>query len=767
MNAVFLNQEQTIKSYLEMKHILFFLVLIINWSAFGQKMNLQGTINSYIDSKTTSPLFGAEVFLKNAKSGDVTDEKGSFSIKTEAELPDTLIIRASGYYSDTIVINEWEGNNFRITLYPEYVTDEVIIKAKRDNASILRLDPRNVENLSQGELRKAACCNLSESFETNATVDVSLADGVSGSKRIQMMGLSGRYTQLQFENIPFMHNLDQAFGLSSIPGTWIQSIQITKGAGTVTNGYESMAGLINLEYLKPDNIERLFVNGYGSIQGRGELNVHGGKQLNDKWSTAWFVHGASVFQENDRNKDGFRDVPLGDVFIAMNRWKYATELFRGQIGVKASFTDQQGGQIGYERYANQSQTSLYGVGIRNLNVEAFGKTGFLFEKDIFSSIGVVYYAKYNELNTVFGNRTLNAVERRGYLNAMHETILGNTNHKLKSGLSFVYDDLDQTMNDKLPTDTTTRNFDRTEIVPGAFSEYTYTGTRSIVVVGARVDYHNLYEWQFTPRANYKLSLTEKMDLRLTAGRGFRVSNYVTDNLSLMATNLPWYVDNDIQPEVSWNFGGSWMWDFKLFDRKATWTADFYHTLFENQLVVDRDESSDYIRMRNLDGSSFSNVFQTDLKFEPIERFEIKAAYKFLDVRATTGGKLMTVLMVPKHRGFINFAYETRNQRWSYDLTLSVFGAQRLAKVKRPDGTFTEDNRSEVVPMLSGQITHRFKHFEVYLGGENMLDYRLKDPIIDAANPFGERFDATRVYASIYGVNIYAGFRFSLESKNKK
>lgn len=745
-----------------MKNILVFIALLLGGTAIGQKLSIQGTIESYIDGKTTDPLFGAEVFLKNAKEGDITDEKGKFSIKADVVLPDTLIIRASGYYSDTAIINDKESVNLKITLYPEFVTEEVVIKAKRDNSSVLRLDPRNVENLTQGELRKAACCNLSESFETNATVDVGLADGVSGSKRIQMMGLNGRYTQLQFENIPFMHNLDQAFGLASVPGTWIQSIQITKGAGTVTNGYESMAGLINLEYMKPDNMERLFVNGYGSIQGRAELNLHGSKKLGDKWSTAYFVHGASLKAENDRNNDGFRDMPMGDNLIAMNRWKYATELFRGQIGVKLGYTDQQGGQVGFDRYANQSKQALYGVGIRNTNVELFGKTGFLFEEDVFSSIGVVYYAKYNQLNTVFGNRSLDAVERRGYINGMYETILGNTNHKLKSGLSLVYDDLEQEMIDKLPNDTSFRTYNRTEIVPGVFSEYTYTGSRSVVVVGARADYHNLYDWQFTPRANYKFDLTEHMDLRLTAGRGFRVSNYVTDNLSLMATNLPWVVDNDIQPEVSWNFGGSWMWDFKLFKRKATWTADFYHTLFENQLVVDRDESVDYIRMGNLDGSSYSNVFQTDIKFEPFDRFEVKAAYKWLDVKATTGGELKSVLMVPTHRGFVNFAYESRNSRWKYDLTLSVFGAQRLAKVMRPDGSFTQDNRSEVVPMMSGQITHAFKHFEVYLGGENLLDYRLDNPIIDSENPFGERFDATRVYSSIFGVNVYAGFRFSLD-----
>ncbi len=748
-----------------MKYKLIFIGLMLSGIVLGQKtIHISGNVRSYVDGKTTSPIFGATVFLKNAKDGGTTDDKGDFKIASKAQLPDTLIVRASGYYSDTVVLNEPDGNSFRITLYPKFISEEVVIRAKRENSSILRLDPRNVEQLNSGELRKAACCSLSESFETNATVDVSLADGVSGSKRIQMMGLDGRYTQLQFENIPFMHNLDQPFGLASIPGTWIQSIQITKGSGTVTNGYESMAGLINLEYWKPDNIERLFVNGFGSIQGRGELNVHGGTSVGKRGGMSWFVHGASVLAENDRNKDGFRDMPIGENFAAMNRWHYHGDQFEGQIGVRASYSDKQGGQIGYDRYTNQSKQNLYGVGIRSLNVEAFGKTGFMFQNDMMSSLGVIYYAKYNELNTAFGHRYLDGKERRGYINGLYETMLGNSNHKLKSGLSLVYDDVNQVMVDRLPMDTSMRTLNRTEIVPGVFSEYTFTGHRSIVVLGARADYHNIYGWEFTPRANYKLNITEDMSVRLTAGRGFRVTNYMTDNLSLMATNLPWKVEQNIQPEISWNFGGSWLWNFKLFNHKATWGIDYYHTLFTDQLIVDRDESSDYIHIKNLDGRSFSNAVQTDFKFEPFDRFAVKMAYKFLDVRSTMGGALETVMMVPQHRGFVNFAYETRNRRWSYDLTFSVFGKQRLAKLQRPDGTFTEDNWSEPYPMLSGQITYRFKKFEIYVGGENLTDYRLDNPIIGVENPFGERFDATRIYAPIYGINVYAGFRISLDKK---
>ncbi len=747
-----------------MKYCLMLFVLFFSLGLFAQQV-IEGKVKTYLDQNKSEPLMGAEVFLRQARIGDVTDAKGVFKIEGDFVDDDTLIFRATGHYSDTLYLEEYsDGAKVELILFPEQIAQEVVIKAKRANSNILKLSPRNVESLNSGELRKAACCNLSESFETNATVDVSLSDGVSGSKRIQMMGLNGRYTQLQFENIPFMQNVDQAFGLAGIPGTWIQSIQITKGTGTVANGYESMAGLINIEYLKPENIERLYVNAYGNIQGKADLNLHGGKSFNDKWSSAWFLHYDHQLMENDRNNDGFRDMPIGNHFVGMNRWKYKAPLFRAQFGVKASYSDKMGGQIGFDRYT--ADQGLYGVGIRNTTVEAFGKTGLLFEEDEFSSLGIVYYAKYAALDAVFGKRKLDASEQRGYANLMYETILGNTNHKLKTGASFVYDELEQTMSDVLPTDTSNRMLNRTELVPGVYAEYTYSGVLSTLVLGWRSDFHNVYGFQHSPRANYKFAITEDMDIRFTGGRGFRVSNYVVDNLSLMATNTPWRLGEEIQPEVSWNFGGSYYLEFQAFGRKASFNADFYHTVFENQLVADRDESTAYIVMRNLEGESFSNAFQVDLKMEVLPRFQVKAAYKFLDVRTTMGGRLEEKLMVPRQRGFINLSYESRNTRWDYDATFSAFGARRLATVELPGGDVSTNNRTPVVPMLSGQITHKFRKFEVYAGGENLLDYRLAHPIINVENPFEKTFDATRVYAPIIGVNIYAGIRIPIEHKDK-
>jgi len=666
-----------------------------------------------------------------------------------------------GYYSDTIPVSKNEKQLYlEVVLYPDHLLEEFVFVQKRENSTILRLDPRNVENLSSGELRKAACCNLSESFETNATVDVNMTDGISGAKQIAMMGLSGVYTQIQMENIPIIQNLNMAHGMSSIPGTWIESIQITKGTGTVVNGYESMVGLINLEYHKPDAIEKLFVNVYGNIRGRAEVNLHGGLKLSDKWSTAWFLHGATMQGDIDRNNDGFRDIMMGDDLVFLNRWKYESTRFSGQFSVKGNLSEKYGGQTGFQRGDN---SGYYGVYNENRNIEISGKTGFNLKKPT-TSIGIIYYAKYYDIIAQYGNRELNANQKRGYINAVYDGFLGSTLHRIKGGVILVYDDLTQQVKSDLPSGYSELDLVRTEVVPGAFAEYTYTGLRSTLVTGVRQDYHNMFGWQFTPRLNYKYVLTENIDLRGTAGRGFRVSNYAIDNIGLMATNRPWLVDANIQPEVSWNFGVSLLYELKMFGEKALFTVDYFHTFFENQLIADRDEDPTQVMFSNLQGQSFSNVIQVEFRFSPMKNVEVKSAYKYLDVRATMGGELMSLMMVPTHRGFVNIAYTTRDKRWEYDLTASVFGTQRLATVELSQGVLSENNRSEVFPMLSAQITHVYKQFDFYIGGENLLDFRLEDPIIDTQNPFGERFDATRVWAPILGINIYGGVRFTIKNK---
>lgn len=584
----------------------------------------------------TTALYGAKIKLLNSKIGVFSGEDGTFELTLPKDLPDTMVISAMGFSSDTIIVDKNDRFiSLKVTLYSDQLLKEVIVEHKRAGHSISRLKTLHVEEINENELRKAACCNLSESFETNASVDVNITDAVSGAKKIQMMGLDGVYTQIQLENIPYLRGLESSYGLNSMPGTWIESIQITKGTGNVVNGYESMAGLVNLELKKPTEMERLFVNAYGSIFGRAELNLNAGHSLNEKWSTGWFAHASGMFGEMDNNNDGFRDVPKGNNLAFLNRWNFQGKKMEAQFGFNTYLDVKNGGQMGYERGNNLGK---YGVQLDSKHLGAFAKTGFFLKKP-HTSLGIVYNAKYQTVDALFGIRQFKGEEKRGYINAIYDGYFGTTDHKIKVGMSAVYVDMQQAV------DTLENN--RIEIVPGAFAEYTFTGMRLTTVIGARGDYHNLYGFQFSPRVHSKYTLTEKTDLRFTAGKGWRVPNYMIDNISLLATSSPWLAPSEIKPEISWNIGGSLVQEFKLFKQKASISFDFYHTYFENQLIVDREGYQTVFN--NQKGQSYSNSFQTELSFNILKNWDMRIAYKFLDVIAKYGGTSQQQVMIPRHR----------------------------------------------------------------------------------------------------------------------
>ena len=713
------------------------------------------------DGSQKKPIYGAKIKLLQAKLGTVSREDGTFELVLPKELPDTLVISAFGYNPDTLIVSKKDRfTALNILLYSDRLLPEILIEYRKNGHSISRLKTLHVEELTAIELRKAACCNLSESFETNASVDVNITDAVSGAKKIQMMGLDGVYTQIQMENIPYLRGLESAFGLSSLSGTWIESIQITKGTGNVVNGYESMAGLVNLELKKPDEMEKIYLNVYQNIFGRSEFNFNKGIILNPKWSTGFLGHVSSTYGNIDRNKDAFRDLPTGDNTAFMNRWAYKGKKMEAQFGINFYRDRKVGGQTSFFRNEeNQVDTINYGVLINSKHIDIYGKTGF-FGKRPMQSLGIVYNIKHQEIDGFFGLKNFSGLEKRGYINVIYDDIIGTSDHKIKVGTSFVAIDISQ------KADTLSQK--RMELVPGIFAEYTYTGRRLTGVFGSRYDYHSIFREQFSPRVHLKYLLSEMTDLRFTAGKGWRVPSFIIDNISLLASSKQWIAPTETKPEISWNIGGSLIHEMKILERKATISFDFYHTRFENQLIVDRDDAINAIVFSNLKNSSFSNSFQTEFSFSLIKNLDIRLAYKFLDVQAKYGNEMRQQVMIPRQRGFVNIAYITRNKRWEYDFTCSVFSPSRLP-IQRDfsnDTLLISDMKSPIYAMINAQITHIYKKFDFYLGGENLTNSTQKNPIIDAANPFGSKFDATNIYMPITGINIYVGIRYAI-AKNKK
>ena len=725
-----------------MKITLFIAALFWSALAFGQ---IRGVVQG-ADSVQTKQLKNVKITLLGAGTTVFSNEDGTFEILLGKQNPDTLLFVAKGYRPDRLVVTR--SDRFlalNVVLISGQLVQDIVVNGQKQPHGISKMKTLHVEELTSAEFRKAACCNLSESFETNATIDVSMSDAISGAKKIQMLGLDAVYTQLQFENIPFLRGLESAHGMSVIPGTWLESIQITKGTGSVVNGYESMAGLVNFEFKKPQEMPRLGINAYQNRFGRTELNLQGGQQLNERWHMGLFASGATIYGNIDHNQDGFRDQALSNTFNLLQRFSYQGPRMEAQLGVQAYSDNKFGGQTTYTRV----QPIGYGMELASEHLSLFSKTGF-FGKKPAQSLGIIAQLKFQNMSGLYGLRTFMGTERRAYLNAIYDDIIVSADHKIKAGASFQYLSLSQWAGQ--PFGTQVVGSERIEWVPGVFAEYAYSGNRLSAVVGARFDQHNLAGAQFSPRAHLKYAISPQLDLRLTGGRAWRLPNFVADNLSLFASSKTWIADQALLPEISWNVGASLVQGFSFKKRKGSLSLDAYHTRFSQQLVADRDTLSGAVVFKNLQNNSLATVIQAEFSYAVLKGLDLRLAYKFQDVRALFDGTLQTQVLLPRQRLFANMAYQTRNKRWNYDLTYSRYSAVRL-----PQG-----GQGSPWGLLNAQVTRNWKALELYAGGENLLNVMQHHPIVGVQDPFGENFDATEIWSPIMGWNVYLGLRYTIK-----
>ncbi|SEI67012.1 Outer membrane receptor proteins, mostly Fe transport [Dyadobacter sp. SG02] len=737
------------------KYLLGGLLLLISSCIYAQRIT--GSVNEQEpQTKNLKPITGANVYWAGTTNATATDENGRFSIPRSAQSA-LLVVSFVGFRNDTIKIGQ--ESDLQVVLQSDQTLDEVTIRA--GNTSIDRLSPHQTEIITTRALAKAACCNLSESFETNASVSVSYSDAVTGSKQIQMLGLNGTYIQTNVENIPSIRGLASTFGLNFVPGTWVQSIDVGKGAGSVVNGYESMTGQINVELQKPDTQEKLYLNTYVNNFGRGEVNLNLAHQLNKKWSTGLLTHGSTLRNRIDKNGDGFLDLPLYTQYNAINRWKYQGDKLMAQFGVKALYEDRLGGQKSFER-GMKGTTQAYGFGAKVNRYEFFSKIARLFPEQPYKGLGLILNASIHDSKSYFGLNNYDGTQKTLYGNLIYQSIIGNTNHSYKTGISYMLDNYDEVYKDI--------RLKRNESVPGAFFEYTYNYLdKFVMVAGGRVDFHNLYGTQWTPRLHLKYSLTDQTTLRASVGRGFRVANPLAEYYGNLVSSRDVVFREAIRPEVSWNYGASVTQEFKIGEMSGNFIMDFYRTNFDNQLVADMEDPR-YIRFYNLEGRAYANSFQAEANLTPVKRLELKLAYRLFDVKQTIRNvydenTLQPRMMVSRDRVLFNAGYALPYDKWKFDATVQWNGKKRLPYMGHvPDHHVPTDLASTWAPSFynfNAQITRTFPKWDVYLGGENLANFRQKDPIMGANEPFGQHFDAGMAWGPVVGRMIYAGMRYKI------
>lgn len=725
-----------------------------------QQYTLTGVVLEEDAKGRFNPIPFATVSNLHSQESGVTDSSGVFTIQTE--IPAQLLISYVGLEPDTIPITNSHDLTIILKNAESGKLKEVVIMAKNERTRVSAFSTVNTLRLGAEELSKAACCNLSESFETSPSVDVSYSDAVTGFKQIQLLGLSGNYTQLLTENIPEIKGLSGSYGLTFIPGPWIESINLTKGIGSVANGYESIAGQINVEEKKPDDSEKLYLNMYANNMGRLEANINTAHKLNDRWSTALLTHMNGVTMKNDFNKDGFLDMPLGRQFNLINRWKYVHHNgWVGQLAIKYLNDDRTGGQTDYDKQKDRLTTNRYGLGLKAEQYTISGKLGYVFPRYKYKSIGLMVSASQYNNNAYYGLTQYNGKQKSLYGNLIYQSIIGNTNHKYRTGLSF--------SNEHYREDFNLRHFSRNEIVPGAFFEYTFTYPEKFTAIaGIRVDQHNLYGTVTTPRIHLKYDIAPQTNLRFSAGSGFRVANILAENAGVFVSNRQLEILNPsntygfgLNPEKAWNYGINFIHNFTLNGRKGSFALDLYRTTFTSQTVADLDASPQSILFYNLNGKSYSNSFQSELNYEPFKKFDVRLAYRWLDVKTTYQDNLLEKPFTARHRAFVNLAYETAD-KWKFDYTVQWISRKRIPSTAVNPGEHRMENYSPSFVQMAAQVTKVFSPvFELYAGGENLTGFIQRYAIIDAQNPFGPYFDGSMTWGPVLGRMIYVGTRIKI------
>lgn len=743
-----------------MKKIILIFTSLLLTASMAYSQAIPGVVyskNAQSDAK--EPLAFAYVYWLETGNYLETDEKGKFTFTLTGNRNATLVATSIGYKNDTIVADK-TTTSLEFVLLGLNELEKAVITAKQEGNYLSKMTPIRTEVITAAGLCKMACCNLAESFENSASVTVGYSDAITGAKQIRLLGLSGIYTQMLDENRPVMRGLASPFGLSYIPGQWLESIQIAKGPSSVINGSEAITGQINLEHRKPTTEQPLFVNLFLSNMLRTEANVVSSLQLNPKWYTVLFGHFSTDPKSHDANKDGFRDEPQTMQFNFGNRWLYAPENgIQLRFGFRALTDDRVGGEMDFTKDIERSIYQPWGSNIKNKGVNGFVKLGIPLNFDNSQNIALVADYTYHQIDSYFGLKDYNGKQNSVFANLMYQNI-PNDSHRMTFGASATIDNFSEKLNDWSPSMNPAYGFkdlSRKENSVGVFAEYTYTlGEKFTGVADLRLDYNNLHGWLFAPRANIKYAFTDNLVVRASAGKGYRSPNVIVDNMGMLSTSREIYIEDNLDMEEAWTYGGNITAYLNIgYEGNSYLSFDYFRNDFNKQLIVDQERDLSRFWLYNLDGRSFTNTYQADFSVYPFKGFNVIATFRYTDAKVSMHGKgLVERPMSSKYKGVLNLQYATRMNIWTFDFTAQINGPTKL-----PD--FMPDEYSPAYPMLYAQVTRKLKSVDIYAGVENITNYKQPNPIISADNPFGPDFNSTVIWGPLMSRKFYIGMRLTI------
>ena len=623
--------------------------------------------------------------------------------------------------------------------------DEVSIGARRSEGVTRMGGAVNGQQLGQDELFRAACCNLGESFVSNPSVDVNYSDAAVGARQIKLLGLSGQYVQMLVEGLPLTGGAVQPYTLDYVPGAWMRSIAVSKGTSSVKQGYQSITGQIDVEYLKPDEEQGLLLNLYGDSRLRSEANMVANVHLGKYLSTELVGHWEHDFMHHDADGDGWHDFPNVSQLHMQNRWKYRRGRYVMHAGVGYLANERLGGQTG-------DDTGRFAAEVSVRRLEAYMKHALLLDKEHNTNVALTATAGTYDMQTLFGHRSNPFGQRNMTSQLMLEHDFTDA-HSVSTGLSVNAERYE--MGDGW-----------SEVTPGAYAQYTFKPDyRFTLMAGLRADrfYSSAAEthWFVTPRLHAKWVAADWVTLRASAGKGYRSVHALAENNNLMASGRTLDIPLFLVPEEAWNSGVSAVFYIPAGGNSVTVNAEYYFTDFLHQAVIDYDSDPLALSVYDLTGRSFSHTVQVDASYPLADELEATVAFRYNKVMCTYGNQLLEKPLQSRYKGLVTFAWKPMMGLWQVDVTLQLNGPGRMpTPYTLADGTLSWEREFPAYPQLNMQVTREFRHLSIYVGGENLTNYRQPHPVVGADNPWANTFEPTMIWGPVHGIMAYAGVRMN-------
>jgi outer membrane receptor for ferrienterochelin and colicins len=729
----------------------------------AQAQVLRGSITS-----GGNPVGYASIGIEGTTQGVLADENGNYELKNVTLGSHKIRCTAIGYYMASkkiTIIGGTQVLHFEMQVNENALSDVVVSGTMKEVSR--QNSPVPVEIYTPKFFLKNPTPNMFEALQMVNGVQPTLNCNVCNTGDIHINGMEGPYTMVMIDGMPIVSALSGVYGLSGIPNSIIERIEIVKGPASTLYGSEAVAGLINVITKKPARAPQLSVDVFGTSY--KEYNLDAAVRLKAGRATSLFSTNVFWFDTKwDVNDDHFTDITLQKRISLFNKWDFTRKHNReASIAARYVREDRWGGELNWNKGWAGSD-SVYGETILTNRFELIGN----YQLPLSEKVKLMYSLIDHRQDSYYGKQAFDATQTVGFTQLVWDKKIGQRNDLLVgTAMRYTWYD-DNTVATQLGDSLHPQNNPSKVWLPGVFvqDEISVTAAQK-VLLGLRYDYYRQHGSIFSPRANYKWSPNPFNTLRVSVGNGFRVVSIFTEDHAALTGARDVIIKNELKPEQSWNVNVNYNKYVSFKKGFITLDATAFYTYFTNRIIADYDTDPNQIIYDNLKGHAVSRGVSVNSDFMFTFPLKINTGITLMEVFQVNEDSLGVAhkkqqVHAPNFSGTFQVSYTIERYKLTIDWTGQVYGPMRLP-------ILPNDFRPEYSPwftLQNIQLTQKVNtRLTIYGGIKNIFDFLPKNPImrpfdpfdknITVNNPNGYTFDPSYNYAPVQGLRLFMGVRY--------